>query len=236
MKKISVQLNAETIRQMEQLASLWGLPPQRHSTAVIERSLATVFMFDAPWKSEAVGESRQISIEVTDETGRQIDALAAYWGLPSTRYNTPVIERAVTTVYMYTTGSDVYRRQLIEMGGTPPGSQGGTSMNTTTIDQQVPALLRHLENALRSGYNIRQAFEIVASDLDDPLAGEARRFVEALEAGTPLPEAIQNWVTHTPSPDLDLALAAISQQVEVGGNLADKFNLLGQIMAKRAGV
>jgi hypothetical protein len=59
---------------------------------------------------------KQISIQITDETARQIEKLALYWGLPKVRHNTAVIERAVNTVYMFEVGTDEYRRRLKEMG------------------------------------------------------------------------------------------------------------------------
>ena len=46
MKQISIQITDETARQMTQLAEKWGLPPQRHNTAVIERTVATIFMLE----------------------------------------------------------------------------------------------------------------------------------------------------------------------------------------------
>lgn len=46
MKQISIQITDETARQMAQLATRWGLPTERHNTAVIERTIATVFMLE----------------------------------------------------------------------------------------------------------------------------------------------------------------------------------------------
>jgi truncated hemoglobin YjbI len=46
MKQISIQITDETARQMARLAKYWGLPPERHNTAVIERAVATIFMFE----------------------------------------------------------------------------------------------------------------------------------------------------------------------------------------------
>lgn len=46
MKQISIQITKETARQMKQLAERWGLPEQRHNTPVIERAIATIFMFE----------------------------------------------------------------------------------------------------------------------------------------------------------------------------------------------
>lgn len=58
---------------------------------------------------------KQISIQVTDETARQIADLAAHWGLPRQRHNTPVIERAIATIYMLEVGYEVYRRRYEEI-------------------------------------------------------------------------------------------------------------------------
>ena len=39
-------------------------------------------------------------------------ALAKKWGLPQTRHNTPVIERAIATVFMFEIGTDQYKKLL----------------------------------------------------------------------------------------------------------------------------
>lgn len=54
---------------------------------------------------------KQISIQITNETARQIASLAAQWGLPKQRHNTPVIERAVAAIHMLEIGYDEYRRR-----------------------------------------------------------------------------------------------------------------------------
>jgi truncated hemoglobin YjbI len=55
---------------------------------------------------------KQISIQITDETARQMSALAKRWGLPPTRHNTPVIERAIATVFMFEIGTEQYKQVL----------------------------------------------------------------------------------------------------------------------------
>lgn len=107
------------------------------------------------------------------------------------------------------------------------------STPTTTLNSQIPLLLRNFEVALRSGYNIKQAFEIVAKDLPAPLGLEAQKVVDEIEAGTPWPVAFEHMLQRSPSGDLDLVLATFLVQLEVGGNLADKLNLLSQIFDKR---
>jgi hypothetical protein len=54
---------------------------------------------------------KQISIQITNETARQIADLAVLWGLPKQRHNTAVIERTVATIYMLEIGYDDYRQR-----------------------------------------------------------------------------------------------------------------------------
>lgn len=58
---------------------------------------------------------KQISIQVTDETARQMEKLARRWGLPPTRHNTPVIERAIATIYILEIGYEEYTKRLKQM-------------------------------------------------------------------------------------------------------------------------
>jgi hypothetical protein len=55
---------------------------------------------------------KQISIQITDETARQMVKLAKRWGLPPERHNTPVIERAIATIYMLEIGYEEYTQRL----------------------------------------------------------------------------------------------------------------------------
>jgi tight adherence protein B len=106
-------------------------------------------------------------------------------------------------------------------------------METTTLDTQIPELLRVVEVALRSGYNIKQALEIVVKDVEEPMRSEAQSVLDEIGKGVAIPAALTNWVARTSSTDLDLVVAAFQVQFEVGGNLADKLNLLAQIFGKR---
>ena len=58
---------------------------------------------------------KQISIQITNETARQVADLADHWGLPRQRHNTAVIERAVALVYMLEIGYSEYRRRIDEL-------------------------------------------------------------------------------------------------------------------------
>jgi hypothetical protein len=58
---------------------------------------------------------KQISIQITDETARQMAKLAKCWGLPRERHNTAVIERAIATIFMLEIGCEEYNQRLKEI-------------------------------------------------------------------------------------------------------------------------
>lgn len=101
------------------------------------------------------------------------------------------------------------------------------------FDQQLPELMRHFEITLRSGYNIHQSFAILAQDLPQPIGTEVKIISAALEGGSPLLSTLDSWVQRAASRNLDLLVAAIKVQLEVGGNLADKLKFLQQLHAQR---
>jgi tight adherence protein B len=108
-------------------------------------------------------------------------------------------------------------------------------MNTTiaAFDKQIPLLVRTLEVALRSGYNVKQAFEILAQDMPAPAGLEAQWVLDEWNRNIHFTQIFEQWLVRTPSRDLDLVLATIAVQLEVEGNLANMLQLLGQIMEKR---
>jgi len=110
------------------------------------------------------------------------------------------------------------------------------SSSYSDYKHQVNELIRNFEVCLRSGYSLIQCFEIIGNDLEDPIGSEAKKVSEQLKTGVKLNNALDNWLEHSPNGDLDLFVATIKVQQEVGGNLADKFRLLNQILAHRKGI
>jgi tight adherence protein B len=104
---------------------------------------------------------------------------------------------------------------------------------TAAFDKQIPLFIRNFEVALRTGYNVKQAFEMIAKDMPAPASSEAQWVVNQWKDGKEFTQISENWLTHTPSRDLDLVIAAMRVQQEVEGNLADTLQLLAQIMEKR---
>lgn len=106
-------------------------------------------------------------------------------------------------------------------------------MTTAAFDKQIPLFIRHFEVALRSGYSVKQAFEIVANDMPAPASSEAQWVLDQWGSGQNYMQIFEDWLRRTPSRDLDLVIAAMRVQLEVEGNLADTLQILAQIMEKR---
>lgn len=98
------------------------------------------------------------------------------------------------------------------------------------IEKQIPEFLHIMEVALRSGYSLMQALEMVTKDMNGVLAAEAQQVIDEIKAGTTLPTAFDHWLERRPGRRLDLVVAAVHAQLEAGGNLANKFQFLAQLM------
>ena len=101
------------------------------------------------------------------------------------------------------------------------------------FEAQIPDLLNRFETALRSGYSLTQVLQNLGGDMAEPMAGELKRVLAETQAGSSLQDALDHWLERMPSQDLNLFVATLYVQRELGGNLADKLNFIGHIIRKR---
>jgi tight adherence protein B len=101
-----------------------------------------------------------------------------------------------------------------------------------SFEKQIPEFLHVMEVALRSGYSLKQGLEMVAKDMNGRMAAEAQQIIDDLKSGVALPMALDQWLLRCPSRDLDLVIAAIGVQLESGGNLANKFQFIADILSR----
>jgi tight adherence protein B len=88
-------------------------------------------------------------------------------------------------------------------------------------------------NGLRAGYSTMQAMEAVSKEMPSPIADEFRRVVQEMQIGIPMEQALDNLMRRVPSDDLDLIIAAINVQREVGGNLAEILDTISHTIRER---
>lgn len=103
------------------------------------------------------------------------------------------------------------------------------------MEQQLPQQILAWETGLRAGYSVLQVLEASAADGPDPLAGEVKQVLADVASGTALAEALKHWANRQPGPGLQLVVATMLAQREVGGNLADILQVVGHVLEKRQG-
>lgn len=98
---------------------------------------------------------------------------------------------------------------------------------------QLPDLLGLLASTLRSGYSLMQGVEAAAQEVIEPTKRELQRVVTEARLGMPLEEALHNVSLRMNSRDFEWTVMAISIQREVGGNLAELLDTVGETMRAR---
>lgn len=95
------------------------------------------------------------------------------------------------------------------------------------LSEQIPEALDMMARSLRAGHALTSAFEVVASEMPEPVAVEFGRAFESQRLGVSVEQAIVQMTERAPG-NRDLEIFAVSAliQRETGGNLAE---LLGNI-------
>jgi tight adherence protein B len=107
------------------------------------------------------------------------------------------------------------------------------SLRLNRFSDQLPDMLNLMVNGLRAGFSTVQAMEAVSKELPTPISSEFRRVVQEMQLGIPMEQALDNLFRRIPSDDLDLIIAAINVQREVGGNLAEILDTISYTIRER---
>lgn len=90
-----------------------------------------------------------------------------------------------------------------------------------------------MANSLRAGYSLLQTMELISRESPSPMCDEFRRVVREVGLGISSQQALDNLLRRIPSEDLDLLVSAISIQHEVGGNLGQILDIIGDTIRER---
>jgi tight adherence protein B len=107
------------------------------------------------------------------------------------------------------------------------------SRRLKAFEAQLPDTLNLLSGSLRAGYSFMQGVEAVAQETSEPMARELRRVIAEARLGRPLEEALGDVATRMHSRDFEWSVLAIRIQREVGGNLAELLQTVGDTMIQR---
>lgn len=101
------------------------------------------------------------------------------------------------------------------------------------FDGQLADTITLMSGALRSGYSLLQAMELVAREGTPPVSLEFDRVVREVGLGLSPEEALANLVDRMQSEDLELFVTAINVQREVGGNLVEVMETIANTIRER---
>ncbi|HSF81412.1 MAG TPA: type II secretion system F family protein [Anaerolineales bacterium] len=110
------------------------------------------------------------------------------------------------------------------------------SLRLVRFNDQLADMLNLMVNGLRAGYSTMQAMEAVSKELPPPISDEFHRVVQELQLGISNQDALDNLLRRIPSDDLDLVVAAMNVQREVGGNLAEILDVISHTIRERVRV
>ncbi len=100
----------------------------------------------------------------------------------------------------------------------------------TRFQEAFPDSLDSMARAMRAGHPLAAALIIVATEAEEPVAGELRRTGREVSLGAPWDRALANLSVRVPLSDVALFVAAVQLQVRSGGKLNEMLSKLAEDM------
>jgi len=110
---------------------------------------------------------------------------------------------------------------------------GGHARRRQRLETQALTAMQLLSGGLRAGYSVPQAIALVARHSPEPTAGEFRLTAQEIAVGVQLEDAMARLATRTANPDYALVSIIVGVQHEVGGNLAQILDSVGNTLRER---
>ena len=107
------------------------------------------------------------------------------------------------------------------------------SRRRRALTDQLPQVLTLLVGGLRAGYGLSQGLAMLVKQLPAPSSTEFGRVTRAIELGMPVQRALSQMAERVGSDDLALVVTAINVQYEMGGNLAQTLEIIGETVRER---
>ncbi|UCF61295.1 MAG: type II secretion system F family protein [Anaerolineaceae bacterium] len=101
------------------------------------------------------------------------------------------------------------------------------------FEKQLVDVLVLINGAVRAGFSLLQAIEVVAREMKPPASDEFKRVVHEVGLGLALPQALINLAERMRNADLDLMVTSIEIHYRVGGNLATMLSAVTETIRER---
>jgi tight adherence protein B len=101
------------------------------------------------------------------------------------------------------------------------------------FENKFPEAIDLLGRSIRAGHAFSTALELIATEMEEPIAGEFRMLFEEQKFGLPLRDALFNLGDRVPLIDVKFFGTAVLLQKETGGNLAELLDKLSYVIRER---
>ena len=108
-----------------------------------------------------------------------------------------------------------------------------TSRRKSKFDEQLPDTLQMLTGSMRAGHSLMRAIDASARETDAPMSEELTRIVNETRIGRDLGESMIDVSARTGSEDFAWISQAIEIHREVGGDLAEVLDHVGETIRDR---
>jgi tight adherence protein B len=111
--------------------------------------------------------------------------------------------------------------------------QRSIQMRRSAFERQLIDVLVLITGAVRAGYSLQQALDVVVREMRAPASEEFKRVIYEVSLGLPLNQALNNLHDRMANDDLYLLVTAININYQVGGNLATMLDAVTKTIRER---
>jgi tight adherence protein B len=98
---------------------------------------------------------------------------------------------------------------------------------------QLVDSLVNMSNALKAGFSLQQAIELVVKEGQNPISQEFGMYLHQMRVGLPMEEALASLQKRVGSADLNLMVSAFETARQTGGNLTEVFEKIAHTIRER---
>jgi len=101
------------------------------------------------------------------------------------------------------------------------------------FEEQLPDAVDVMKRALRAGHPFSTCIKLVSEDMDQPISREFEQTFADINYGNDVRRALLGMLLRVPSSNLMAVVTAVLIQKETGGNLAEIFERISQVIRNR---
>ena len=101
------------------------------------------------------------------------------------------------------------------------------------FEDQLPDMLITIAASLKAGHSFKQGLQAVVDEGEEPASVEFKRVLTEMGLGRPMDDALADMVDRVSSKNFEFTITAVTIQRQVGGSLANLFDLVADTVRQR---